>query len=183
MYFFTHLEWRRTGFTNLINKGKGETMLKVKRKIKRKDGTKEKKHTNSIARIQQLLASPAWNFTTQPRKKKYKICSISEYYVTINHATHRGLKRNTSRAVSNANKGKKKWLSSIVQTSFAEKHFKAEESVTLQNIFSSVADFRHVVSVLPAARLIKASRIIVALQKANRPSEIKKSSLVFWLSS
>ena len=108
MYFFKHLEWRRTGFTNLINKGKGETMLKVKRKRKRKDGTKEKKYTNSIARIQQLLASRAWNFTTQPRKKKYKICSISEYYVTINHATHRGLKRNTSRAVSNANKGKKK---------------------------------------------------------------------------
>ena len=70
MYFFKHLEWRRTGFTNLINKGKGETMLKVKRKRKRKDGTKEKKHTNSIARIQQLLASRAWNFTTQPRKKK-----------------------------------------------------------------------------------------------------------------
>ena len=71
MYFFKHLEWRRTGFTNLINKGKGkgETMLKVKRKRKRKDGTKEKKHTNSIARIQQLLASRAWNFTTQPRKK------------------------------------------------------------------------------------------------------------------
>ena len=53
-------------------------MLKVKRKRKRKDGTKEKKHTNSIARIEQLLASRARNFTTQPRKK-YKICSISEY--------------------------------------------------------------------------------------------------------
>ena len=66
-----------------------------------------------------------------------------------------------------------------MQTSFAEKHFKAEESVTLQNIFSSVADFRDVVSVLPAARLIKASRIFVALQKANRPWEIKKSFLDF----
>ena len=62
---------------------------------------------------------------------------------------------------------------------FCRKNFKAEESVTLQNIFSSVADFRDVVSVLPAARLIKASRIFVALQKANRPSEIKKSFLVF----
>ena len=30
------------------------------------------------------------------KEKKYKICSISEYYLTINHATHR-LKRNTSR--------------------------------------------------------------------------------------
>ena len=135
MYFFKHLEWRRTGFTNLINKGKGETMLKVKRKRKRKDGTKEKKHTNSIARIQQLLASRAWNFTTQPRKKKYKICSISEYYVTINHATHRGLKRNTSRKVSNANKRKKKSdVNRSWKPSFVEKHFKAEESVTLQNI-------------------------------------------------
>ena len=34
-------------------------MLKVKRKRKRKEGTKEKKHTNSIARIQQELASRA----------------------------------------------------------------------------------------------------------------------------
>ena len=32
-------------------------------------------------------------------------------------------------------------------------------------MFSSMADFRDVVSVLPAARLIKASRIFVALQK------------------
>ena len=80
--------------------------------------------------------------------------------------------------VSNANKGKKK--SDVNRENiFCRKKFKAEESVTLQNIFSSVADFRDVVSVLPAARLIKASRIFVALQKANRPSEIKKSFLVF----
>ena len=78
---------------------------------------------------------------------------------------------------------KKSDVNRSCKPSFAEKHFKAEESVTLQNIFSSVADFRDVVSVLPAARLVKASRIIVALQKANRPSEIKKSSLVFSLSS
>ena len=56
-----------------------------------------------------------------------------------------------------------------MQTSFAEKHFKAEERMTLQNIFSSMANFRDVVSVLPAARLIKAIRIFVAEQKANRP--------------
>ena len=50
---------------------------------------------------------------------------------------------------------------------FCRKSFKAEESVTFQNVFSSsMADFRDVVSVLPAARLIKASRIFVALQKA-----------------
>ena len=41
-----------------------------------------------------------------------------------------------------------------MQTSFAEKHFKAEESVTLQNIFSLMANFRDVVSVLPATQLI-----------------------------
>ena len=45
-----------------------------------------------------------------------------------------------------------------------------------------MADFRDVVSVLPAARLIKASRL-VAEQKANRPYEIKESFLAFWLSS
>ena len=67
-----------------------------------------------------------------------------------------------------------------MQIYFAEK-IKAEESVTFQNIFSSMADFRDVVSVLPAARLIKAIRIFVAQQKANRPWEIKESFLAFWL--
>ena len=41
----------------------------------------------------------------------------------------------------------------ILQISFAEK-IKAEERVTFQKSFSSMADFRDVVSVLPAARLI-----------------------------
>ena len=103
------------------------------------------------------------------KEKKYKICSISEYYVTISHLTHR-LKRNTSRAVSNANKGKKS--DDNRENIFCRKKFKAEENVTFQNIFSLMADFRDVVSVLPAAtaaRLIKASRIFVALQKVNRP--------------
>ena len=71
----------------------------------------------------------------------------------------------------------------MVQISFAEKKIKAEESVTFQNIFSSMADFGDVVSVLPAARLIKASRIFVAEQKANRTWEIKDSFLAFWWSS
>ena len=56
----------------------------------------------------------------------------------------------------------------ILQISFAEK-IKAEHSVTFQITFSSMADFRDVVSVLPAAQLITASRIFVAQQKANRP--------------
>ena len=65
-----------------------------------------------------------------------------------------------------------------MQISFAEK-IKAEESVTFQNSFSSMADFPDVASVLLAARLIKASRIFVAVQKANRPWEIKESFLAF----
>ena len=65
-----------------------------------------------------------------------------------------------------------------MQISFAEK-IKAEESVTFQIIFSSIADFRDVVSVLLAARLIKASRIFVAEHKANRPWDIKESFLAF----
>ena len=108
--------------------------------------------------------------------KKIQICSISECYVTSNHANHRGLKRNTSRVVSNANKGLKKKSDVNRANIFCRKNFKAEESVTLQNIFSSVADFRDVVSVLPAARLIKASRIFEALQKAN--STVKNQGVV-----
>ena len=69
-----------------------------------------------------------------------------------------------------------------MQISFAEK-IKAEESVTFQNSFSSMADFPDVASVLPAARLIKESKIFVAVQKANRPWETNESYLAFWLSS
>ena len=48
--------------------------------------------------------------------------------------------------------------------------------MTFQNIFSSMAYFRDVVSVLPAARLIKASRIFEALQKTN--STVKNQGVV-----
>ena len=65
-------------------------MLKVGRKRKRKEKKKEKKHTNSIARIRMPETSP------RSQGKKYKICSISEYYVTINHATHRLKKKHSS---------------------------------------------------------------------------------------
>ena len=80
--------------------------------------------------------------------------------------------------VSNANKILKKWR---YRKYFLQKKIKAVESVTFQNISSSMADFRDVVSVLPAARLIKAIRIFVAEQKANRPWEIKESFLAFSL--
>ena len=43
--------------------------------------------------------------------------------------------------------------------------------MTFQNIFSSMADFRDEVSVLPAARLIKASRIFEVEKKANRRTQ------------
>ena len=84
--------WCRTGLTNLTKvKGKGEKMPKVGRKEKEK---KEKKHTNSIARIRARASPPAVSFAcvklhNAVKKKKSKICSISEYYVTINHASHR----------------------------------------------------------------------------------------------
>ena len=151
-------------------------MLKIKRKEKEKT---ERTRKSTQTRLQGFNSCQLRVPETSPpsQGKKYKICSICEYYVTINHATHR-LKRNTSRTVSNAKRVKKK--SDVNRANiFCRKKFKAEESVTVKSIFSSVADFRDVVSVLPAARLIKTSRIFVALQKANRPSEIKKSFLVF----
>ena len=164
-------------------------MLKVgrerKRKERKKDRKKDKKHTNSIARIRARASRPAvsraWNFTTQPRTM-YKTRSISEYYVRNNYATHR--LKNTSHTVSNANKTKKKSNVNFANIIVLQKKIKAEESVTFQNIFSSLADFRDVVSVLPAARLATKTLLIAFIeQKGNRPWEIKESFLAFWLSS
>ena len=47
-----------------------------------------------------------------------------------------------------------------------QKKIKAEESVTFQNIFSSLADFRDVVSVLPAARLATKTLLIAFISQA-----------------
>ena len=69
-------------------------------------------------RYTHLLASRTWNFTRKPRKQKYEIRSISEYYVTITRPAV--WKRNTPHAVSNTNKGKK--VKFIEQISFAEKN-------------------------------------------------------------
>ena len=96
-------------------------MLKVRRKRKRKEKKKEKKHTNSIAPIWARASRPAVSFAClklhhAAKQTLYKIGSISEYYVTIKHAT-------------------------------------------------------------------QASKIFVAVQKANRPREITESFLTFWLSS
>ena len=60
-------------------------------------------------------------------------------------------------------KKKKKWRESCKY--LLHKKTKTEESVTFQNIFSLIADFRDVVSVLPAARLLNPSRIFVAPKK------------------
>ena len=128
-------------------------MLKVGRKRKEKKERKTKSTQTrlpgfELALLGQLLTSRAWNLHAT-KKTKYKIRSISEYFVRNNRATH----------------------------------LLKKESVTFQNIFSSMANFRDVVSVLPAARLIKTSRIFVAEQKANCPWEIKESfRLAFWLS-
>ena len=78
---------------------------KVKKK-KRRNHEREKAHKLDC-QDSTAASFPCLKLHHPANEKKYKICSISEYYVTINHATHR-LKRNTSRAVSNANKGKKK---------------------------------------------------------------------------
>ena len=86
-----------------------EKMLKVGRK-KRKE-KKEKKHTNSIARIRARASPPAVSFAClklyhAAKETKYKIPTISDYYVTITRPTV--WKRNTSHLVSNVNKGNKR---------------------------------------------------------------------------
>ena len=70
-------------------------MLKVGRKRKRK------KHTNSIARIRARASRRAVSFAGlklhhAAKKTKYKIPTISEYYVANNHATHRLKKKHFS---------------------------------------------------------------------------------------
>ena len=109
-------------------------------KKKRKESKQTQLPGFELALLRQLLASGAWNFTTQPRKQN------TRYYVTITWPVV--WNRNTSHAVSKANKGKKK---SEVNRAiiFCRKEIKAELIVTFQKIFSSMADFLDVVSVLP----------------------------------
>ena len=111
---------------------------KEREQEKKKERKKERKRKSTqtqllgfeLALLRQLFASHAWNFTTQPQENK--IHSIAEYHVTITRPTV--WKRNTSHAVSEANKNKKVKL--IVQISFAEKiKFKEEGSVTFRNFF------------------------------------------------
>ena len=81
---------------------------KEREQEKKKERKKERKRKSTqtqlpgfeLALLRQLLASRAWNFTTQPQENK--IHSIAEYHVTITRPTVR--KRNTSHAVSEANK-------------------------------------------------------------------------------
>ena len=102
MYFFYQLVWCRTGFTNSIKvKVKEIKMLKVGGKRKRKERKKEKNHTNSIARIRACASPPAVSFAClklhhAAKGKKYQICSISEYHVTINHTPYRLKKKHSS---------------------------------------------------------------------------------------
>ena len=126
-----------------------------------------------LALLPQLLASRAWNFTTQPRNKNARY--VRSLNIMSRSITRPTVLKETLLA----------WFQMEIRVNksdvnraniFCRKNFKAEESVTFQNIFSSMADFRDVVSVLPAARLIKASRIFEALQKAN--STVKNQGVV-----
>ena len=125
-----------------------EKMLEVARKKKTKK-RKERKRKNTqtqlpgfeLALLRQLLASGAWNFTTQPRKQN------TRYYATITWPAF--WKRNISHAVSKANKGKKKSKVNRAIIFSKKKKIKAELIMTFKNIFSSVANFRDVESVLP----------------------------------
>ena len=91
-----------------------------------KESTQSQLPGFELALLRQLLASRAWNFTTQLRKQN------TRYYVTITRPAV--WKRNTSHAVSKANKGKKK-VKLILQLSFAKK-IKAELIVTFNGRLS-----------------------------------------------
>ena len=143
--------WCRTGFTNLIRvkvKVKEKKILKVGKKRK-----KDKKHTKLDCQDSSSRSLPAVGFAClklhhAAKKTKYKTHSISEYYVRNNHAIHRLEKKHFSHGF------KRKWdvkkVTLIVQISFAEKNYSRRECD-----LHSMADFRDVVSVLRAARLIR----------------------------
>ena len=76
-------------------------MLIVGRKRKGKERKKDKKHTDSIARIRARASRPAVSFAClklhhAAKKTKYKTSLVSEYYVRNNHATHRLKKKHFS---------------------------------------------------------------------------------------
>ena len=89
------------------------------------------------------------------------------------------LKRNTSHAVTNANKVKKSDVNRA--NIFCRKKIKAEGSVTFQNIFSSImADFCAVVSVLPCCPTNRGKKNLYGFaEKASR----QWAFVAFWLSS
>ena len=106
-------------------------MLKVGGERKRKERKKEKNHTNSIARIRACASPPAVGFAclklhhaAKGKNTRY-VRSLNIMSRSITRPTV--LKRNTSHAVSNANKGKKK-VTLIVQISFAGKELKQKRA-------------------------------------------------------
>ena len=115
----------------------------------KKERKRESKQTQlsgfELALVRQLLASRAWNFTRKPRKRKKR------YVLSLNWLRSRSRDPPSGKEILLARFQiqikVKKWSSSCKY--FLRKKIKAEVIVTFQNIFSSMADFRDVVSVLP----------------------------------
>ena len=107
---------------------------KKKRKERKRKNTQSQLPGFELALLPQLLASRAWNFTTQLRKQN------TRYYVTITRPAV--WKRNTSHAVSKANKGKKSEVNpSII--------FCKKKKLKRNWSWPSMTDFRDIESVLP----------------------------------
>ena len=77
-------------------------MLRVGRKRKRKESLRKTKSTQTrlprfeLALLGQLFSFACLKLHHAAKKTKYKIRTISEYYVTNNHATHRLKKKHFS---------------------------------------------------------------------------------------
>ena len=96
-------------------------MLKVGGKRRRKERKKDKKHTNSIARIRVPETSPR----SQGKKHTRYVRSLNIMSRSITRPTI--LKGNTSHAFSNANKGKKNDVNSANIFKVLQKKIKAEK--------------------------------------------------------
>ena len=141
---------------------------------------KRKTDKHSIARIRTRSSPPAVSFACRKlhQAAKETICRIRFIFEYHDHLTHRLRKKHFSRGCKYKYRYKET-VKLIVRTSFAQK-IKAEGSVTFQNIFSSMADFRAVVSVLPCSPTNKGKKNLWSCaENANR----QLAFVDFWLLS
>ena len=167
--------WCRTGFTNLIR-----VKVKVKEKKKTKVGKKrkkDKKHTKLDCQdSSSRFSASCWLRVpeTSPRSKENKIQDTFDIWILCQEQLRNPPSGKETLLTRFQTQMRCKKVTLIVQISFAEKNYSRRECD-----LPSMADFRDVVSVLPAARLI---RQVESLLLKKKLIDREKSRSLSWLS-